>query len=270
MKLLLYKIKAFLFRDFRIAASYQLNFLLTSINSFLILFLFFFINKLVVPSHSGITMYGENYFSYVLIGYAFFEYFQLLLNTFSGSIRNEQITGSFEAILSSQTSPYTSIILSSFYSIIISLLQLFFIFAAGIVFFDFPIHNINIISSIVIFFLSIILFVSFGIFSAAFVIVLKKGDPISWVISGSNFILGGAFFPVSVMPGFMQSIAKIMPAKYILDALRLTILKNYSLDMVSRQATILLIISVVLFPVSLQILSMAIKKAKKDGTLSQY
>ena len=61
-----------------------------------------------------------------------------------------------------------------------------------------------------------------------------------------------------------------MPATYILDALRLTILKNYDLTMVSRQAVILLAISIILLPVSLKILTAAINKAKKDGTLTQY
>jgi len=270
MKQILIKTLAFLRRDFQIATSYQLNFILTSVNSLLIIFLFFFISKLVAPSHSGIARYGKDFFSYIIIGYAFFEYFQMLLRTFSSSIQNEQITGSLEAMLSTQTSPRVCILLSSFYSILISLIQLVVIFTAGVFFFGFSINDLNIFAFLIIFILSIIIFVSFGILSASFIIVLKKGDPISWVIAGTNFILGGAFFPVSIMPEFLQAVSKIMPATYILDALRLTILKNYDLTMVSRQAVILLAISIILLPVSLKILTAAINKAKKDGTLTQY
>ena len=270
MRQLLFKAIAFLKRDFQIATSYQLNFILTSVNSFLIIFLFFFISKLVVPSHSGIERYGTDYFSYVITGYAFFEYFQMLLRTFSTSIQNEQVTGSLEAMLSTQTSPYVCILLSSFYSILVSLLQLVVIFTAGIVFFGFNITGINIVSFLIIFGLSVVIFVSFGILSASFIIVLKKGDPVSWVIAGTNFILGGAFFPVSIMPDFFQLLAKFMPATYILDALRLTILQHYDINMVSKQAIILMAMSAVLLPVSLKTLSLSIQKAKKDGSLTQY
>jgi ABC-2 type transport system permease protein len=270
MKQIANKAKAFLKRDFQIAVSYQLNFLLTAMNSFLIVFLFFFISKLVAPTHSGIARYGKDFFSYIITGYAFFEYFQMLLRTFASSIQNEQITGSLEAMLSTQTSPYLCIFLSSLYSVLVSLMQLIVIFAAGVVFFGFSIRDINVFSFFIIFSLSIAIFVGFGILSASFIIVLKKGDPISWVIAGTNFILGGAFFPVSIMPDVLQSIAVIMPATYMLDALRLTILQNYDLGMVSKQAFILLAISVVLVPLSLYTLSRAIRKAKKDGTLTQY
>ncbi len=268
--MILKKAGAFLKRDFIIASSYKLDFIMTTMNSLLILFLLFFIGKLTDPSSAVLLKYGDSFFSYVLIGYGFFQYFQLSLTIFSRSIQREQLTGCLEAMLGTQTSTQISIISLSLYSLLSSFLQLIIIFIAGVLFFNFSIIYMNIFATLIIFILSIFIFISFGIISAAFIIVLKKGDPLSWLIISLNFILGGAFFPVDLFPEWLQNIANFIPAKYALDALRLTILKGYSLSQVGSHVLILTLLCIVLFPISLLLLNLSVKKAKKDGTLVHY
>jgi ABC-2 type transport system permease protein len=72
------------------------------------------------------------------------------------------------------------------------------------------------------------------------------------------------------MPGWLQAIAKIIPATYALDALRLTMLRGHGLGDVSSQVLILGGMVLVLLPVSLRLFDMAVNIAKKDGTLAQY
>ncbi|MBN2444705.1 MAG: ABC transporter permease [Spirochaetales bacterium] len=264
------KALAFLKRDFLIASSYQLHFIMTSMNSLLILFLLFFIGKIVDPSYIGLTKYGQDFFSYILIGYGFFQFFQIAQNTFSQTIRDEQLSGCLEAMLGTQTSPQLSILFSSLYSLITAFFQLCIIFIAGILFFKFNILGINIFSTFIVFLLSIIIFMSFGLLSVAFIIVLKKGDPISWLITSLNFILGGAFFPIEVLPPWVRIFSKILPATYVLDSLRLTISKGYDLLQIRPQILVLVIMCLILAPASLFILHTSVIKAKKDGTLVHY
>lgn len=261
---------SFLKRDFLIASSYQLNFIMTSLNSILILFLLFFISRLINPEHIYLAKYGEDFFSFVLIGYGFFQFFNLSLTAFSASIQREQFTGCLEAMLGTRTSPQTAVLFLSIYSLISALIQLIIIFIAGILFFGFSISSINILSTIIIFILSIIVFISFGIISAAFIVVLKKGDPLGWLITSLNFILGGAFFPLELLPDWALKLSNFVPAKYTLDALRLTILKGYSITLVLDQIIILTFTGMVLFPMSLILLRLSVIKAKKEGTLVQY
>jgi ABC-2 type transport system permease protein len=114
------------------------------------------------------------------------------------------------------------------------------------------------------------IFISFGLISASFIIVLKKGDPLGWLITSTNAIFGGAFFPVDVMPPWLEMVARFVPAKYSLDALRLTIIQGYSLPMISKQILILLAITVIMTPLSIKLFLLSVEKAKKDGTLVHY
>ena len=265
-----HKAKAFIKRDFRIEASYPLNFMMMTITSLLPLILFFFISKIVDPKDASLQKYGGNYFSFVIVGLAFFQYYRTALTSYTKIIQRDQMTGCLESMLCSQTSPQAVILMSTFYSTIFSTIQLFIIFLGGYFFFGFKLSQINFLSTAIIFILSLILFLSFGIISAAGIVVFKKGDPIGFLLLNANIIVGGAFFPIEVMPSWLQKFSLIIPAKYSLDALRLTIIQGFDIAQVSEQALILLLMLLIFFPISIKILLISVKKAKKDGTLVQY
>jgi len=244
--------------------------MMMAVTSLLPLILFFFISKIVNPSDASLQKYGGNYFSFVIVGLAFFQYYRTALTSYTKIIRRDQMTGCLESMLCSQTSTQAVILMSTLFSTIFSTIQLFLIFMGGYFFFGFKLSQINLLSTAIIFILSLTLFLSFGLISAASIVAFKKGDPIGFLLLNTNIIVGGAFFPIEVMPSWLQKIAVIVPAKYSLDALRLTIIQGYNIVHVSEQALILLLMVLILFPISIKILLISVKKAKKDGTLVQY
>ncbi len=56
--------------------------------------------------------------------------------------------------------------------------------------------------------LTIAAFSGLGLLSATAIVLLKKGDPIELLIGSTSSLLGGAFFPVVVMPEWLQGLAK--------------------------------------------------------------
>lgn len=261
------KAGAFLKRDFRIALSYQLNFLLTSFNSLFMLAMLYFIGGMIDPGTNGL---GGDYFSFALVGYGFYQYFQLALTSFSGTIHQEQMSGCLEAIVSTRTSPELSIILSSLYGYVFSLIQLAVIFIAGGLVFGVDLSRADLPAAALAFLFSTAVFAAFGILSASFIVVLKKGDPLGWVIMTLNFVFGGAFFPLARMPDWMRSVAAFVPATYALGALRSAIIDGAGIATLARPLLILGAIALVLLPLSLRIFGIAVRKAKRDGSLVLY
>jgi ABC-2 type transport system permease protein len=259
----------FVVRDYRIESGYKASFLLRVLESMMILALFYFLSALIVPNGSPmLAKYGDHYLPFVIIGVAFARYFDLTLRMFSDSIRVAQVSGCLDAMLSSQTGCVPIVLMSSLYSLISGGVQLIIILAAGVAF---GIHfGINIPATLVVFLLSILIFVSFGVLSAATVVWLKKGDPITWALSGAGAILGGAYFPIGVMPPWIQKISFVLPLTYSLDALRLTMLKGYSLAMVARPVVILTTMTALLLPASAVLFALAVRNGRKEGTLSEY
>jgi len=98
----------------------------------------------------------------------------------------------------------------------------------------------------------------------------KRGDPITFLFSTIGVVIGGACFPVDVMPLWLQKVAWLIPIPHSLDALRLALLQNHSLSMVAKPVLILGFMGIILFPVSLKMFSLAVLKGRRDGTLMQY
>ncbi|WP_333820170.1 ABC transporter permease [Ohtaekwangia sp.] len=265
------KALSFIKKDYCIESSYKMAFLISVANSFLPIISFFFVSKLIESSQAeSLARYGGEYFPFALIGIAFTRFFQLAILTFADSIRRSQMAGCLEAVLCSQTNPKSIVFMSSFYSFISAGVQLILMFVVGILFFDFDISRMNVPGTLVAMVLSLFTFISLGIFAASGTILFKKGEPFGYVASTLSSILGGAYFPIAIMPAWLQLVSVFVPITYSLDALRLTMLQNYSIGMISEQLLILALVSVVLFPLSLKTFEWAVEKGKRDGTLVQH
>lgn len=262
---------AFIKRDFQIESSYKMNFVMSILDSMVILIFFYFLSALVSDGGGrDLARYGGNYLSFVVIGVAFARYFQLTLKMFSDSIRQAQVTGCLEAMLSSQTGSLTIVLMSSLYGLISGAVQVLVILIAGAFVMGVDFSQMNVVATILVFGFSILTFVAFGVLSASAILWLKKGDPFTWILGGMGTMLGGAYFPIQVLPGWLQKVSFLIPITYSLDALRLTILKGSSVQMVAQPLLILGLMSAVLLPLSLVIFAVMVRKGRKEGTLMQY
>lgn len=264
------KSAAFVRKDFIIESSYKIGFIITFFGSLFPLLSFFFIDRMIGGSTPSLEKYGGAYFPFALIGIAFSRYFQLAISTFSDSMRRAQMAGCLEAILSSQTGPASVVLMSSFYSFLSAGVQLVGMFVFGALLLGFSFANTDVFATFVVVILSISVFISLGVISAAGTLIFKKGEPFGWLFGTLGGLLGGAFFPVEVMPDWLQLTSVIIPITYSLDALRLTILQGYSLDMVSDQVMILAGSAIVLLPLSLWFFKRAVEMGKKSGKLIHY
>ena len=268
---LLHKSWAFIRRDFRIESGYKTNFLMRVVESIMILVFFYFLSGLITSRSSGmLNQFGGRYFPFAMIGLAFARYFDLTLRMFSDSIRLAQVTGCLEAMLSSQTNCVTVVLLSSLYGLISGAVQLCVILVAGVFIFGVDLSQMNVAATLLVVIVSITIFAAFGVLSAAAIVWLKKGDPITWILGGAGSIIGGAYFTIDVMPASVQKLSLLIPIRYSLDALRLTMLKGYSLVMVAKPLGTLTVIAAVLLPASLALFAATIRKGRKEGTLMQY
>ena len=262
---------AFLWRDFINETSYKFAFFLQLVGILVSMITYFFLSKLLGDiGVSYLKPYGGNYFSFILIGVAFFSYLRISIDGISKSIREGQMLGTLEALLVTQTGIPTIIISSSLYSFIFASFKVAVYLLLGVFVFGVNMGNANFAGALLILFLTIISFSSFGILSASFVMVLKRGDPISSLFTSVSGILGGLYYPVSVLPGWLQKLSYLLPVTYSLEGMRLALLQGYSLRELMPNIVALLLFSIIMLPLSIFIFGYAVKRAKIDGTLTQY
>jgi ABC-2 type transport system permease protein len=262
---------AFIKKDFIAAASYKLSFLMQLLNIFLSVAVFFFVSKLfgtaIIPH---LAPYGGDYFSFVLIGVAFSDYLGIALEGMAGTIRGGQVMGTLEALLVTPTGIPTIIISSSLYNFIWTSIRVVAYLAVGVWGFKMNLQSANYGGAVLILVLTIVAFSSMGIISASFIMVLKRGDPISWVFTNLSWLLGGLYYPISVLPEWLQKLSYLLPITYALEGMRLALLKGYTLSQLSDKILALLIFSGIMLPFSVLGFKYAVKKAKRDGSLTQF
>ncbi len=100
--------------------------------------------------------------------------------------------------------------------------------------------------------------------------VLKRGDPFSWVFTSLSMLLGGVIYPITVLPGWVQKFSYLLPITYSMEGMRLALLKGYTLRALLPNIIPLLIFTAVMLPVSMWVFKYAVKRAKADGSLIKY
>lgn len=269
--MLILKAMAFIKRDMKIELSYKFSFLLNIMGIFISVVTFYYISKIFGKAASPyLDAYGGDYFSFVLIGIAFSGYLSTSLHSFSSSIREGQMLGTLEAMLVAPTSISSIMVYSSLWSFIFTTLEVFIYLAAGVGLFGMDISRANIPAALLIMVLTILSFVPFGIISAGFIMLFKKGDPIAFFFGTVSTLLGGVYFPVTVLPPILQSLSFVFPITYSLNAMRHALLNGYSVPELSGDLIGLSVFSAVMLPVSIAVFGYAVKKAKQKGTLGQY
>ncbi|RKX63059.1 MAG: ABC transporter permease [Thermodesulfobacteriota bacterium] len=270
MKQNLKKVMAFIKKDFQEAVSYKLAFLMQVAPIFLSLAIFFFLSKAFGQVISKeLERYSGDFFSFVLIGLAFTNYYTLGLTSFSSTIRDAQLKGTLEALLVTPTSLSLIILSSSLWAFFFATLRVLLYLFIGAFFFKAKLMS-NYLGAGLILLLTIVAFCAIGILSASFIMVFKRGDPIYWIFGTASAIIGGIYFPISVLPSFLQKCAALLPITYALEAMRLLLLRGYGLEAVWPQIKILILFTLILTPLSMLSFKYAVKVAKKEGSLTQY
>lgn len=264
---------AFLKKDFLLEISYRFSFVLQFASIFFSVVMFYFVAKLLGDAPSvqyALREYGGSYFSFVLIGIAFSNFLSVGLGSFSSSIRAEQMMGTLEAMLVTPTRLSNIVLSSSQWNFAFTSLRVGIYLLLGALAFGMDLSGANPLPAIVALLLTVIAFSSLGIISASFIMIFKRGDPIAWALSTSSTLLGGVYYPISILPGWLQGISYMFPITYSLRAIRLSLLQGAGFNEVAGDLLALVIFSVVTLPISLVVFRYAVQRAKKDGSLSYY
>jgi ABC-2 type transport system permease protein len=217
-----------------------------------------------------IQNYGGDYFSFMLVGIALQEYLITPLQLFSRQIRESQLNGTLEALLSTQTSLHAVILSTALYPFTRALLNVALYIGFGLAFFELRITAVNWLGAILTLIFAAAVFTGIGILSASFILIFKRGEPFTWAINSLSWIFAGVLYPVSTLPRWLRGISSLLPIRYAIDAMRGAVLHNASWSELSHSLLPLLACAVIIVPVSLVLFQHANKWVRTVGSLADY
>ncbi|MCX6570660.1 MAG: ABC transporter permease [Candidatus Aminicenantes bacterium] len=264
------RLSAFLRRDFREALTYKFSFVSSFVGILLSSATFYFVAKLVPPGTPSLGPFGGDYFSFAVVGVAFSSLLGMFQEGLSAVVRSAQVSGTLEALLVTPASIPTVLFGSSLYSLILQVFRTLLHLGVALAFFGMILGRVNGPGVLCVGVLTVLCFLGVGVLSASFILVYKTGNPFGWILGTVSGLLGGVVFPVALLPPWIRWVSSLLPVTYALDGMRKSLLASVGFAEILPDIAALAVFNIILVPASLLAFRLAVRKAKKDGTLSHF
>jgi ABC-2 type transport system permease protein len=261
---------AFLRRDFREALTYKFSFLSSIGGILLSSATFYFVAKLVPPSTPSLAPFGGDYFAFAVVGVAFAGLLGMFQEGLASVVRSAQLSGTLEALLVTPVPVPTILFGSSLYSLLFQSARTVVHLAVAVAFFGLTFGRVNGAGVAAVGLLTLVCFLSVGVLTASFILVYKTGNPFGWILGTVSGLLGGVVFPVALLPPWIRWVSSVLPVTYALNGMRKCLLVSTPFAGVLPDIAALAAFDALLVPLSLVAFRLAVRKAKKDGTLSHF
>jgi len=265
------KIAAFIRRDFLVAWSYRLSFV--SDAGFLVAqaLIFSYVSRLVDPA--ALPRFGgtrASYMAFVTIGIALTTFLQVGLGRMAAAIRAEQFMGTLESLLVTPTRVITLQLGVVAYDLIYVPIRtgVFLLVAAAT--FGVHYHAAGFAPAALV----LLFFIPFtwgvGAAAAAAVLTFRRGSSLFGAAAFGLTFASGAYFPTSILPGWISTLAKANPIAIAIDACRGALLGGVGwvdiLPAVGKVAAA----SAVALAAGLAAFRWALERERKLGTIGVY
>ncbi|MEM0467540.1 MAG: ABC transporter permease [Candidatus Thermoplasmatota archaeon] len=262
----------YLYRSAKLLSRFKISLIVSFVAMFVQISIFYYINKFV----GTVPMYTD-YFSYVIIGLAINQLMQTTLTTYLQTMHNIYWSNWLEILLTSPVKTNTFFISVMIWNYLMVSINIAFYLIIGIFVFhaSFSISVQSLLLLLPIIVLLIISLSGIGLISASmFMLANAKGniEPIGWAMTTLTGLVAGVYFPPDYLPTIIQSISKILPQTYAINAIRGILINREEITSSDIQVSIfyLVIFSIIFLPVGIWMFNLGIKKAEREGTLARW
>ena len=274
-------VRAMYTRHYYLWKRFKISAMVGTISSVVAILSFFFLNYVIQPDSQYFAQYGGDFFTFVLIGVAFFAYANVCLIAVRSIISETYFNNWLEIIISSPIKLYNYLVVVLVRALLSSTINILFYIFVGTFFLGAIIavpSNVFILFAVLL--LAILSISGLGLISAStFLLLDVKGgsEPVNWFFATFAGLVSGSFFPpeiyLDIFPP-LYYLSRVFPHTYALDAFRrlLNPAMNHATDMpiIMNDLFMLLIFTLIFMSIGLFLFKRGLKKAERDGNLAKW
>jgi ABC-2 type transport system permease protein len=209
---------------------------------------------------------------YLMIGTAVWSYLSVTFEGVTDLITIERWEGTIEHTFMAPISRFTHLLGSCWYAIAHGMLFTFLQLIVVSLFFHLDLSHANYMTAAFMLLVGSISFVGFGIGAAVLPLLFtERGSQMSYIVRAILLLVSGVYYPITVLPAWMQPLARISPATYVLEGLRAGLLKNQVIwsGEIWSYTWPLIVTGLVSVPLGVYIFKIAERYAKRTGKLKR-
>ena len=219
----------------------------------------------------GGTLDVEETMTTLLIGAVVWAYLGILFEFLMETVAWERWEGTIEYTFMAPLSRAMHLAGQGVFAILYGLLRATFLFViCGFVFFDLSMPDADFFAAFVVLLVASVSFIGIGMMMSVLPLISpEKGTQLGFVAQGTLLVVSGVYYPVEVLPQWMQWIATISPATYALEGARAAILEGAPLSALWSDIWPLIVIGAVSIPLGLWVFARGETYAKRHGKLKR-
>jgi ABC-2 type transport system permease protein len=206
----------------------------------------------------------------LLVGAVIWAYLGIIFEILTETVAWERWEGTIEYTFMAPLSRPVHLLGMGLFAIGYGVVRAVLLFGVVAAFFSLHLPDANYVAAVVLLIIASISFIGIGMMTAVLPLISpEKGTQLGFVAQGLLLVVSGVYYPVSVLPGWMQAIATISPATYALHGCRAAILEGAGLSDMWTEIWALLVIGAVSVPLGLFTFRTGERYAKKHGKLKR-
>jgi len=224
-----------------------------------------------ISKAAGLSPAAENRLTTILlIGAVIWAYLGIIFEILTETVAWERWEGTIEYTFMAPLARPVHLFGMGLFAIVYGVVRAVLLFGVVAAFFGLHLPNADYGAALVLLVVASISFIGIGMMTAVLPLISpEKGTQLGFVAQGLLLVVSGVYYPVSVLPEWMQWLAKISPATYALRGCREAILEGAGVSSLWAEIWPLLVIGAVSVPLGLWVFRTGERYAKKHGKLKR-
>jgi len=207
---------------------------------------------------------------YLIIGTLVWRYLSVIFYWLTDIIGMERWEGTIEYTLMAPITRLTHLTGHTAFAVVYSMFHTAVILSITALFFDIDLSKANLIGGTIVLLVGSISFIGFWVIAAILPLLFpEKGSQMTHVIISLLLLVSGVYYPVSVLPGWLQVFAQYSPATYVLEGTRAALLNGAPTLALWQYIAPLIGMGAVMVPIGLWLFRLAERYAKRAGKLKR-
>jgi ABC-2 type transport system permease protein len=206
----------------------------------------------------------------LLVGAVVWAYLGVIFEILTETVAWERWEGTIEYTFMAPLSRPVHLFGMGLFAIVYGIVRAILLFGVVALFFSLDLSHANFLAALVLLLVASFSFIGIGMMTAVLPLISpEKGTQLGFMAQGILLVVSGVYYPVSVLPEWMQFFSKISPATYALDGLRDAILDGDGLTAMGDELWPLVVIGIVSIPLGLWVFRRGERYAKQHGKLKR-
>jgi ABC-2 type transport system permease protein len=206
----------------------------------------------------------------LLVGAVVWAYLGIIFEILTETVAWERWEGTIEYTFMAPLSRPIHLFGMGLFSIVYGVVRAVLLFGVVALFFDLDLSHADFVAALVVLLVASIPFIGIGMMTAVLPLISpEKGTQLGFIAQGILLVVSGVYYPVDVLPQWMQWLATISPATYALDGMRDAIVEGQGLSSMGDEIWPLIVIGFVSIPLGLEVFRRGERYAKKHGKLKR-